>query len=71
MSGFSDPWEAARFRSLVFRRIRDFFLERNYLEVETPLLSPDLIPESSLEVFRTEKYDFSAQKEDLYLVPSP
>jgi elongation factor P--(R)-beta-lysine ligase len=71
LKGFSDPWEAVRFRSQVFRRIRDFFLDRDYLEVETPLLSPDLIPESSIEIFKTERFNFSGQADSMYLVPSP
>ncbi|MBN2628885.1 MAG: LysR family transcriptional regulator [Spirochaetales bacterium] len=71
MKGFADSWEAARFRSRVYRVIRDFFLDRGFLEAETPLLSPDLIPESAIEVFKTEKMDLSGRKEDYYLVPSP
>jgi len=71
LRGFADSWEAARFRSRVYRRIRTFFLDRGYLETETPLLSPDLIPESAIEIFKTEKWDFSGRTSELFLVPSP
>ena len=42
-------WERAR----IIRRTREFFDRKNYLEVDTPLLSPSLIPETCLEVFET------------------
>jgi lysyl-tRNA synthetase class 2 len=66
--------ELLRFRSSVFHAIRDFFDGRGYLEVDTPLLSPDLIPESCLEVFETVRLPprGSARKPQSYwLVPSP
>jgi lysyl-tRNA synthetase class 2 len=63
-------WERAR----IIREIRAFFDNRNYLETDTPLLAPDLIPESCLEVFETAYISpqGSRQKgEPLYLIPSP
>jgi len=36
-------------RSLVMQRTRDFFLSRDYLEVETPILSPAVIPEAHID----------------------
>jgi lysyl-tRNA synthetase class 2 len=63
-----------RLRSAAFRGIRDFFDERGYLEVDTPLLSPDLIPESCLEVFETRLLPPRGSRkeaESLYLIPSP
>ncbi len=36
-------------RSLVLHRTRDFFLSREYLEVETPILSPAVIPEAHID----------------------
>jgi lysyl-tRNA synthetase class 2 len=75
--------ELLRFRAAVFREIRCFFDERRYLEVDTPVLSPDLIPESCLEVFETRRLlpDWSQkageagpagrEAEPYWLVPSP
>ena len=36
-------------RSLVIQNTRDFFLSRDYLEVETPILSPAVIPEAHID----------------------
>jgi lysyl-tRNA synthetase class 2 len=51
-----------------------FFDDRNYLELDTPLLSDNLIPESCLEVFQTERlFPFGSKKtgKPLWLIPSP
>ena len=61
-------------RAAVINHIRSFFSERDYLELDTPLLSQDLIPESCLEVFRTERiFPRGSKKEScpLWLIPSP
>ena len=61
-------------RSAIIRNVRSFFDSKNYLELDTPLLSPDLIPESCLEVFETERlFPRGSKKESrpLYLIPSP
>jgi lysyl-tRNA synthetase class 2 len=61
-----------RRRSQLFRRIRDFFDSLDYLEADTPLLSPDLIPESCLEVFETRRIlPAGTEGESLWLIPSP
>jgi lysyl-tRNA synthetase class 2 len=52
--GFLDL-ELLRERAEIIRRVRSFFDGRAYLEVDTPLLAPDLIPESCLEVFETRR----------------
>src|SRR5690554_3169537 len=41
--------EAALFRSQTYQGIRSFFNEREYLEVDTPILSQTIIPESTIE----------------------
>jgi len=47
--------EMLRERARIIRQARSFFDAKNYLELDTPLLSPDLIPESCLEVFETKR----------------
>ncbi len=44
----------ARLRARVIAETRKFFDQRSYLEVDTPLLAPALIPEPHIEVFATE-----------------
>ena len=47
-----------------------FLQKRGYLNIELPVLSPVLIPESYLEVFKTE-FAYFKRKESLFLTPSP
>ncbi|HPT66293.1 MAG TPA: hypothetical protein PK257_03230 [Candidatus Woesebacteria bacterium] len=54
----------------VKRLIGVFLQKEGFQEVDTPLLSPKLIPESYLEIFETENL-YSDKKEKLYLIPSP
>ncbi len=66
--------ELLRLRAALFKGIRSFFDARGYLEVDTPSLSPDLIPESCLEVFATEyraPHGSRRETQELYLIPSP
>ena len=66
--------ELLQTRAAIIKNIRSFFDERKYLELDTPLLSPDLIPESCLEVFQTERvFPYGSIKENkpLWLIPSP
>jgi lysyl-tRNA synthetase class 2 len=61
-------------RASVIRQVRSFFDSKNYLELDTPLISPDLIPESCLEVFETSRIFPAAcgkEKQSFYLIPSP
>jgi lysyl-tRNA synthetase class 2 len=53
------------------RGVHDFFEKRGYVEVSTPILAPYLIPEPSLEVFRTEYLPGRGPSSPLWLVPSP
>ena len=62
-----------RRRAEIIRQARSFFDSKGYLETDTPLLAPDLIPESCLEVFETQRIlpGNSAPPQALYLIPSP
>jgi len=66
--------ELLRERSGIIRQVRSFFESRDYLEIDTPLLSPDLIPESCLEVFKTTLLSPKGSRtpdKPCWLIPSP
>ncbi len=58
-------------RSNLYKAIRNFFDARNYLEVETPTLSPDLIPEATIDNFSTTFINEFQGSRELYMIPSP
>ena len=60
-----------RERARIIRQVRAFFDGRDYLELDTPLLSGDLIPESCLEVFETSRILPSGSSQQYWLIPSP
>lgn len=51
--------------------MRRYFDEHGYTEVDTPILSPDLIPEPTIENFATTFSNEFVGSRELYLVPSP
>ena len=53
-------------RSHVIFALRRFFQQQSFIELETPSLSPVLIPERHIAVYKTHD-----QQGDKYLVPSP
>ncbi len=54
----------------VEKAVLEFLQKKGYLKIDLPVLSPVLIPESYLEVFKTE-FRYFGKKEKLYLTPSP
>ena len=62
---------AALSRSTLYTGIRRYFTDRGYLEVETPTLSPDLIPEATIDNFGTWFLNEFATSREMYMIPSP
>lgn len=63
--------ESQKERSIMNKAIREFFDSKDYLEVFTPTLSPDLIPEPTIQNFETKFINEFTGNLDLYLIPSP
>lgn len=63
--------ESQKERSIMYKAIREFFDSKDYLEVFTPTLSPDLIPEPTIQNFETKFINEFTGNLDLYLIPSP
>ncbi len=55
-------YEILQIRSFIIQAIRDFFVQDNYLEVETPIRIPNIIPEAHIDPVISE---------DSYLQASP
>ena len=59
MSDNADPadfrptanWDALRLRAMLLRELRQYFDERGFLEVETPILSADTVIDRHLDPF--------------------
>lgn len=63
--------DTLRFRAAVLQKLRSFFSEHGYTELDTPSLTPALIPDSGHEVFKTAYIDpWTDEDKPLYLVPS-
>ena len=59
-------------RAFIIQSLREFFIEKNFLELDTGALATNLIPETCLEVFKTEYIEpWKNESHELYLVPSP
>jgi elongation factor P--(R)-beta-lysine ligase len=64
-------WQIFKMRADVVDLIRQFFKNERFLEVETPIMARSLIPESYLEIFKTELKDKLGKKTEAFLTPSP
>lgn len=58
-------------RDLILRFIRQFFWDRKFHEVETPILVPTLIPESYLSIFTTNLLNRKKDIRKMFLTTSP
>lgn len=65
-----DNLQAYRTYLRVLNETRGYLDGKGYLQIELPVLSPSLIPESYLEIFKTE-FRYFDRKVDMYLTPSP
>ena len=54
-------------RSVLLRKLRDFFYERNFIEVETPLLAEEMIPEHHIEPIQTNDGHFLQASPELHM----
>jgi lysyl-tRNA synthetase class 2 len=66
-----DKIKSVKNRSLLYSNIRNFFNQKDYLEVETPSLSSTLIPEATIDNFATQFVSEFIPSRELYLIPSP
>lgn len=63
--------DTLRFRANVLQKLRNFFSDHGYTELDTPSLSPALIPDASHEVFKTAYVDpWTDEDKTVFLVPS-
>lgn len=63
--------ESALARAALYRTIREYFDGNEFLEIDTPLLTASPIPESHIELFRTDRLQNDGDFSPLFLVPSP
>lgn len=64
--------EVLKQRALILQKIRQFFIERDVFEVDTPALSHATVTDQHLHSFTTQfKHPFAPQANTLYLQTSP
>jgi lysyl-tRNA synthetase class 2 len=54
-------------RAALLRKLREFFYERSFLEVETPLLAREIIPELHIEPIQAESGEFLQASPELHM----
>ncbi|HEX2476556.1 MAG TPA: amino acid--tRNA ligase-related protein, partial [Lacipirellulaceae bacterium] len=54
-------------RSVLLRKLREFFYERRFIEVETPLLASEIIPELHIEPIQTNNGQFLQASPELHM----
>ena len=60
---YKTRYQYLEIRSLVIQAIRDFFTSNQYLEVETPIRCPSVIPEAQIDPLTSEGYYLQASPE--------
>ncbi len=63
----SAPVDALKRRAALLANLRKFFDERGFFEVETPLLSSEIIPELHIDPIRTADGDFLQSSPELHM----
>jgi elongation factor P--(R)-beta-lysine ligase len=69
----TDDWKpcaslaALQERAKLLRNLREFFWNRGFIEVETPLLSSEVIPELHIEPIRTDTGEFLQASPELHM----
>ena len=63
--------EILKKRNAVLPAIRSFFTDSDFIEAETPLLTPAVIPEGPIELFSTDLLTPYSSPREMYLLPSP
>ncbi len=64
-------WDRLRLRARLLREIRQFFDERGFLEVETPVLSADTVIDRHLDPFSVDMGPMAEVPERLWMQTSP
>ena len=64
-------WQNLRLRADLLRRLREFFHERGFLEVETPILSADTVVDRHLDPFSLLFGRSGGQPRTFWLQTSP
>lgn len=54
-------------RGMLLRKLREFFCERGFAEVETPLVAPEIIPELHIEPMRVEGGGYLQASPELHM----
>ena len=59
--------EALALRSALLRKLRDFFYAQGFIEVETPFVASEVIPELHIEPFRLKSGEFLQASPELHM----
>ena len=64
-------WQNLRLRAGLLRRLREFFHDRGFLEVETPILSADTVVDRHLDPFSLHVGPTGGKPQTFWLQTSP